>query len=141
MNEPANRNQLELKNRLETSRSIVGIVSLLGWVGIFFELLVGDFYLDSLVWAIAYSIGLLYWRKAGLILSSPEDKELLSRQINTMKKYFKAYVIAWVLGGILTLFIWREIEVTTALAIILSLVATFMMSKFQGDAALLLIEE
>jgi hypothetical protein len=52
-----------------------------------------------------------------------------------------AYVLAWVLGGILTLFIWREIEVTTALAIILSLVATFMMSKFQGDAALLLMDE
>ncbi len=52
-----------------------------------------------------------------------------------------AYVLAWVLGGILTLFIWREIEVTTALAIILSLVATFMMSKIQGDAALLLMDE
>ena len=140
MNEPANKRELEIRNRMDTSKNLVGTINLLGWIGILLELVIGDFRLDSFVWAISFSIGLVYWAKARSVLSSSGDKNFQTWQINTMNKVFVAYIIAWILGGALSVLIWAEIDVATALGVILALVATFMMNRFRGDGKLMLVE-
>lgn len=140
MSEPVSKSQLEISNRLDTSKNIVGIINILGWIGLLLELVIGDFSLDSAVWAIAFSLGLVYWARARLFLASQEDKDLQTRQLDSMSKIFYAYIIAWILGGALSILIWANIDAATALGVILALVATFMMNRFQGNGKLLLME-
>lgn len=140
MNETANKRQIEVRNRLNTSKNIVGIINLLGWIGLLLELVIGDFRLDSVVWATAFSIGIVYWASARSFLSTPDDRGFQSRQIKSMNKLLNAYIIFWILGGALSILIWAEIDAATALGVILALVATFMMNRFQGDGKLILVE-
>jgi hypothetical protein len=114
-----------LYSRMGTHRFVIGLISLVGVIGVLVGAFVDGFGGDTAIWILAFGLGIGFWWLAGQFLAAPSDVAL-----KTLTYPFYGFIFCWILGAVTSFIVWGEIDVMTALGVLLGLVATFFMREF-----------